>query len=256
MDAVTTSRSLAEHVALVTGAAGTIGSAICHTLAVAGSRVVVTYRRSEAEAEALLTSLPGEGHTLVQADVTDTASLARLVQHLETTYSRLNILVNNAGMTRFVPHDDLDALGDVLIDDIFRTNWRGAFAAVRACKPLLKASGTGVIVNISSVAGTTGQGSNVAYCASKAALDSLTRSLARALAPTIRVVSVAPGLIEGEYTKVFDSDWSQAQAAHTPLGRLASAEEVDAAVYTACTYLTCSTGCVIPVDGGRPLGHS
>lgn len=256
MGVVTTSGSLAERVALVTGAAGTIGSAICHTLAAAGSRVVVTYRRSETEAETLLANLPGEGHTLVQADVTDTASLARLVQHLGATYDRLDILVNNAGMTRFVPHDDLDVLEDALIDDIFRTNWRGAFAAVRACRPLLKASGAGVVVNISSVAGTTGQGSNVAYCASKAALDSLTRSLARALAPSIRVVSVAPGLIEGEYTKTFDSEWSQAQVAHTPLERLASAEEVAAAVYVACAYLTCSTGCVIPVDAGQPLGHS
>ena len=188
--------------------------------------------------------------------MTDTASLTRLAEQLGVTYGRLDILVNNAGLTRFVPHDDLDALEDALIDDIFRTNWRGAFAAVRVCRPLLEASGTGVIVNISSVAGTTGQGSNVAYCASKAALDSLTRSLARALAPTIRVVSVAPGLVEGEYTKAFDANWSQAQAAHTPLGRLANAGEVAAAVYAAYAYLTRSTGCVIPVDGGRPLGTS
>ena len=249
------SGSLLERVALVTGAAGTIGSAICHTLAVAGCAVVVTYRQSKAEAKALLADLPGQGHTLIQADVTDTASLTRLAEQLGATYGRLDILVNNAGMTRFVSHDDLDALEDALIDDIFRTNWRGAFAAVRACRALLEASGAGVIVNISSVAGTTGQGSNVAYCASKAALDSLTRSLARALAPTIRVVSVAPGLVEGEYTKAFDSDWSQAQTEHTLLGRLASADEVAAAVYAACAYLTCSTGCVIPVDGGRPLGN-
>ena len=186
------SGSLLKRVALVTGAAGMIGSAICHTLAAAGCRIVVTYRQSKSEAQALLADLPGQGHTLAQADVTDTASLTRLAEQLGVTYGRLDILVNNAGLTRFVPHDDLNALDDALIDDIFRTNWRGAFAAVRVCRPLLEASGTGVIVNISSVAGTTGQGSNVAYCASKAALDSLTRSLARALAPTIRVVSVAP----------------------------------------------------------------
>ena len=107
------------------------------------------------------------------------------------------MLVNNAGVTRPVPHDDLDALDDELIDHIFQVNWRGAFATVRALRPLLAAGAGGVVVNISSVAGQTGLGSNIAYCASKAAMDSMTRSLARALAPQIRVVSVAPGWVEG-----------------------------------------------------------
>jgi 3-oxoacyl-[acyl-carrier protein] reductase len=105
------------------------------------------------------------------------------------------------------------------------------------------------------VAGTTGQGSNVAYCASKAALDAMTYSLARALAPTIRVVSVAPGLVQGPYMKQLDAEWSLAQRDSTPLRRLATADDVASAVYTVAAHLSFSTGCIIRVDGGRPLGN-
>ncbi len=168
-------------------------------------------------------------------------------------YGKLDLLVNNAGITRFVPHDDLWGLDDALIDQIFRTNWRGAFACTRAFRDLLEVDGGGVVVNISSIAGVSGQGSNVAYCASKAALDSMTRSLARALAPDIRVLSVSPGLTEGRYTAQLSATWSQQQAEKTPLRRLAEADDVARAVLAAASYLTFSTGCIIPVDGGRPL---
>lgn len=246
---------LTERVALVTGAAGEIGSAICRRLAAEGYRVVVTYRSSQDEAEALLGSLPGDGHRLGRADVSDSASLGRLAEEVGQAYGGLELLVNNAGFTRYVPHDDLDALDDRLIDEIFRVNWRGAFAAVRAFAPLLRRSGAGVVVNVSSLAGTTGEGSSVAYCASKAALDAMTKSLGRALAPGIRVVSVAPGLVEGAYMRRLDPAWSGAQRSSTPMERLTTPDEVAAAVYAVAAHLTFSTGCVIPVDGGRPLGH-
>lgn len=197
--------------------------------------------------------LPGDDHLVVRAAVDDSSTLAELTARITAHYGRLDLLVNNAGVTSFVPHDDLWGLDDALIDQIFRVNWRGAFACVRALKSLLSEKGGGVIVNISSVAGVTGSGSNVAYCASKAALDSMTRSLARALAPEIRVVSVSPGLTDGRYTEQLDPDWSQQQAEQTPLGRLAAAKDVANAVLAVATHLTFSTGCVIPVDGGRPL---
>jgi 3-oxoacyl-[acyl-carrier protein] reductase len=246
---------LTDRVALVTGAAGAIGAAICRRLAQAGACIVVTYRSSEQEARALVAGLPGDGHLLAQADVADSSSLERLAQEVEKTYGRLDILVNNAGFTRYVAHNDLDALDDNLIDEIFRVNWRGAFAAVRALRPFLDKSDAGVIVNLSSVAGTTGQGSNVAYCASKAALDAMTYSLARALAPTIRVVSVAPGLVQGPYMERLNSEWSIAQKESTPLQRLATADDVASAVYAVAAHLSFSTGCIIRVDGGRPLGN-
>jgi len=165
----------------------------------------------------------------------------------------VDVLVNNAGVSRAVPHADLDALDDTLIDEIFRVNWRGAFASVRALRALLEAGDGGLVVNISSIAARTGVGSNVAYCASKAAMDSMTRSLARALAPRIRVVSVSPGWVEGEYALRMPPELIQEQRDRTPLGRIARAEDVAEAVYAVAAHLTFSTGDVIPVDGGRPL---
>ena len=148
---------------------------------------------------------------------------------------------------------ELDALDDALIDDIFRVNVRGAIATVRAMRPLLAADDGGLVVNISSVAGRTALGSNIAYCASKAALDNVTMSLARALAPQIRVVSVSPGWVEGEYAQRMPPALIQEQRDKTPLARIASAEDVADAVLALATQLRFTTGAVIPVDGGRPL---
>ena len=244
---------MSGRVAVVTGATGGIGSAICVQLARAGSRVVLTYKDREGEARALAEQLPGDDHLVVRAVVDDSSTLTELAERIAAHYGRLDLLVNNAGVTRFVPHNDLWGLDDALIDQIFKVNWRGAFACVRELKDLLAATGDGVVVNISSLAGVTGNGSNVAYCASKAALDSMTRSLARALAPEIRMVSVSPGLTDGRYTEQLDPDWSQQQVEQTPLKRLAAANDVANAVLAVVTHLTFSTGCVIPVDGGRPL---
>lgn len=241
-------------IVVVTGAAGGIGSAICRRLAEAGATIVILYRNNAEGAQTLLRSLAGEGHLLLQADVVDSASLQQAAQEITTKLGKVDLLVNNAGVTRQVAHADLDALDDELIDTIFRTNWRGAFACVRAFKPLLDQSNDALIVNISSVAGQIGMGSNVAYCASKAALDSMTRSLARALAPQIRVVSVSPGWVLGEYAQRMDPTMIDAQRQKTPLAKLATNEDVAEAVYSVAVHLKHSTGCIIPVDGGRPLG--
>ncbi|MEW5717897.1 MAG: SDR family oxidoreductase [Chloroflexota bacterium] len=247
-------RALNGRVAVVTGGSGGIGSAICRRLASAGARVVLTYRQNENAAQAVLAGLEGSGHTIARAQVDDSAALQRLADQVAEKYRKVDLLVNNAGVTRPVPHDNLDDLDDDLIDQIFRVNWRGAFAATRAFKNLLMSGDGGLIVNISSVAAVTGLGSNVAYCASKAALDSMTRSLARALAPKIRVVSVAPGWVEGEYAKRMAPAIIAEQKLKTPLERIARAEDVADAVLAVATLLTFSTGCIIPVDGGRPLG--
>jgi len=110
-----------------------------------------------------------------------------------------------------------------------------------------------LVINISSIAGVTAMGSNVAYCASKAALDSMTKSLARALAPEIRVVSVSPGLVDTDFVKGLDQKWRDEQAARTPLKRLATADEIGAATLAVVTHFRYSTGCIFQVDGGRPL---
>jgi len=245
--------SLENQVAVVTGGGGGIGSVICQYLAEAGASVVLTYHQSVEKTQAVADSLAGDNHLVVQAPVDDSAALAQLAEQIQAHYARLDILVNNAGITRPVAHDDLDSLDDTLIDDIFRTNWRGAFASIRAFKNLLMADDGGLIINISSIAARTAVGSNVAYCASKAAMDSMTMSLARALAPKIRVVSVSPGWVEGDYAKKMPPEILDEQRQKTPLHRIAQPEDVADAVIAVATQLTFSTGCIIPVDGGRPL---
>jgi 3-oxoacyl-[acyl-carrier protein] reductase len=244
---------MSGQVAVVSGAGGGIGSAICQRLAEAGAHVVLTYRQSREKTQAVADSLSGEGHMVVQAPVDDSTAVQRLAGQVAERYGRVHLLVNCAGVTRPVAHDDLDGLDDELIDHIFRVNWRGAFAMIRAFRPLLDKGEGGTVVNISSIAGVTAVGSNVAYCASKAAMNSMTMSLARALAPKIRVVSVSPGWVLGEYAKRADPTYLQEQIDKTPLGRLATAEDVAEAVWAVATQLTFTNGCIIPVDGGRPL---
>ncbi len=244
---------LEDQVVLITGGAGGLGRAMCHEFANQGARLIVGYRRSAAAAEALVGELEGHGHSAKQAPVADSRRLTLLAGEIEAEHGRLDILINSAGITRFVAHDDLDALDDELIDEIFRTNWRGAFACVRACRPLLDAGAGGLVINISSIAGVTAMGSNIAYCASKAAMNTMTMSLARALAPRIRVVSLSPGLAETDFVTGLDQAWWDEQSRRTPLQRLARPEDVAQAALAIATGLKFSNGCIIPVDGGRPL---
>jgi 3-oxoacyl-[acyl-carrier protein] reductase len=245
-----------QPVAVVTGGTGGIGSRICVALAQEGMHVVVGYSRSADAAKAVVAGLPGQGHAAMASPVTDSAALASLAEEIGARYGRCDVLVNCAGTTRFVPHGDLDGLDDALIDSILATNVRGPFAMVRALRPLLdksKQPGGGVVVNVSSIAAVTAMGSNVMYCASKAALDNMTKSLARALAPRIRVLAVSPGLVDTGFILSMDQAWRDEQAARTPLRRLAAPEEVAAAVAVAIKNLTFTTGAIISVDGGRPL---
>ena len=264
-------QTLQNKIALVTGGAGGIGSAICRKLADEGASVVITYNSNAEKAENLLKTLNGDNHAIFHAPTTDAERVRALADFVKMKYGRLNILVNNAGITTPIPHTNLEELTDEWIDKIMQTNVRGTFAMVRAFEKLLEkspptprggdstdapplgAGGLGLIVNISSVAAITGIGSNIAYCASKAAIDSITRSLARALAPDIRVVSVSPGFVEGEYTKSFDPAFLKMQLDGTPLNRFATPEDVADAVYALTTYLRFTTGSIIAVDGGKPL---
>jgi 3-oxoacyl-[acyl-carrier protein] reductase len=244
---------LTNKISVVTGGAGGIGSAICKRLSEAGATVIITYNSRRDKAEKLLTELAGNNHFIFHAPVNDSNALQQLAVFIKEKHEKLDILVNNAGITKLVAHDDLDGLTDEWIDKIFTTNVRGSFAMIRGCKALLLKSDNALVVNISSVAAITGIGSNVAYCASKAAMDSMTRSLARALAPKVRVVSVSPGCVMGEYTKTVDPAYLQQQLDATPLKRLATPEDVANAVLALATTLTFTTGSIIPVDGGRPL---
>ncbi len=274
---ITTKSPIKSKVVLVTGGAGEIGSAICRKFAENAFDVIITYNSNKEKAENLLAELIEiskqnthnspliSNHSIFKAPSTEPQKLFDLAAIVKEKYGKLEVLVNNAGITTPVPHSDLDSLTDEWIDKIMQTNFRGSFAMVRAMKELLlqnnseieqsktENQSTSLIVNISSIAGIYGIGSNVAYCASKAALDSMTRSLARALAPKIRVVSVSPGFVEGDYTKNFDPLFLSNQLNNTPLGRFALGADVANAVFAVATQLTFSTGNIITVDGGRLL---
>lgn len=245
---------LAGRHAVVTGGGGGIGSEICRRLAERGASVVVAVASRLDRAQGVVDALPGTGHLAMRCRVDDAGDVDELARRVGQAFGDLDVLVNAAGITRPVPHANLDELDDELIDRIFRVNWRGSFAVVRALRPLLDFADGGVVVNISSVAGVTGHGSNVAYCASKAALDSMTRSLGRSLAPTIRVVSVSPGWVEGEYASSLPAGVLDGHREATPLRRLATPADVADAV-EAAIGLRATTGAIIPVDGGRPLGR-
>ena len=248
--------SLAGKAALVIGGAGGIGAASAKLLAEAGAKLALTHRPGKEAADRaapLIKALPGEGHIAIPADVANTRTLIAARDQIERGFGRLDILVNSAGFTKPIPHGDLDALDDDVIDRMFAVNWRGQFAAIRTFAPMLKASGDGLVVNISSIAALNGAGSNIAYGAAKAGIDVMGKSLARALAPQVRVMTVSPGVVSTGFVPGRGAEFNEKAAASTPLKRVAIAEDVADAVLACATHLSYSTGTTIIVDGGRSL---
>ena len=249
-------RSMKDKVVLVVGGAGSIGAVSAKRFAELGARIAISHRDAPDETAAAATvvqSLPGDGHAALIADVAQTATLTALRAEIERRFGRLDILVNAAGFTKPVPHADLDALDDDLIDRMFAVNWRGQFAAIRTFAPLLKASGDGLVVSISSIAGTNGIGSSIAYCAVKAGIDAKPKSLARVLAPEVRVLAVAPGVVDTGFVPGRGADFNAKTATTTPLKRIATAEDVASAILACATQLGFATGTTFVVDGGRSL---
>ncbi len=240
-------------VALVTGGGTGIGRAASLLLARAGAAVAVNYSRSEGDAEATASEIRATGgrSIAVQADVSDNAAVETMVGRVVREWDRLDVLVNNAGTTFFVEHADLDALTEAMWDRILAVNLKGVFFCCRAAARVMRRQAGGRIVNVASIAGLTGQGSSIGYCASKAGVIAMTKSLALALAPAIMVNAVAPGFVETRWTEGKD-EFRARSLAGTPLGRVAAPEDVaDAILYLAKTDFV--TGQVITVDGGRTL---
>lgn len=238
---------------LVAGALGAVGQATARRFARLGARVVALHRRPREEAAAFLATLAAGEHFGVEASITDSDSLARAAEVVRARVGKLDVLVNTAGFTKPVPAGDLQALTDELIDSIFQANWRGVFATIRAFHPLLKASGDGLVVNVSSIAAFTGTGSNLAYVASKAGLDVMGKSLARALAPEVRVLTVSPGVVDSAFVPGRGADFNAKAGAATPLKRVGTPDDVAAAIEACATSLRFATGQVLVVDGGRAL---
>jgi NAD(P)-dependent dehydrogenase (short-subunit alcohol dehydrogenase family) len=238
---------------VIAGGLGAVGKATAVRVAALGARVIVLHRRSRDEANAFIHSLPSGNHFAVSADITDSATLEQAAGEVASHVTSVHVLVNTAGFTKPVPAADLDALSDELIDSIFAANWRGVFATIRAFHPLLAASGDGLIVNVSSIAGTTGTGSNLAYVAAKAGVDILGKALARSLAPAVRVLTVSPGVVESGFVPGRGADFNSKAAASTPLKRIGQPDDVAAAIEACATTLRFATGQTIVVDGGRAL---
>ncbi len=245
--------ALAGRVAVVTGGSSGIGAATARRLAAAGATVVVGYNAGVDRANALVGELAGGGHMAVRLPMEDTAAIQAAAHDVTAKFGKLDVLVNSAGMTKAVPHGDLDAMDDDTFDRIMVANVRGPFATIRAFVPLLRASGDGVIINVSSLAGSTGQGSSIAYCASKAAMDTMGMSLARVLGPEIRVIGVSPAAVATDFVKGRSMEAVEKQAAGTPLKTLMQADDVAVAIMGAVTHLRLSTGTTLLVDGGRHL---
>jgi ketoreductase RED2 len=240
--------ALAGRVALVTGSSSGIGEATARRLAAEGAAVVINSSASVDAGERIAASLPNACY--VRASVADAAQCEYLVATALERFGRLDILVNNAGTTSVISHADLDAVTDEIFHRIFDTNLLGPWHLTRAALPHLKQSPCGVVVNVTSVAGIRPTGSSIPYAVSKAALNHLTRLLAKVSGP-VRINAVAPGLVETPWTK----DWGplHEQVARTaPLQRSATADDVAEAIFGVIQsrYMT---GEIVVVDGGLSL---
>jgi 3-oxoacyl-[acyl-carrier protein] reductase len=242
-------------VALVTGSAVGTGRETALAFARRGSDVAVNYSRSRAEAEETADMIRALGRKTLclQADVADDDAVRRMVATAVEELGRLDVLVNNAGTTSFIPHNELDKVQESDWEKILSVNLKGPFYAVRAAADALRKTG-GAVVNVSSVAGVSGTGSSIPYCASKAALNNMTVTLARALAPEIRVNAVAPGFIDTRWFKQLEGYEfiKQMSTEHAPLKKVCQPEDVAKVIVDLATS-DLITGQVLVVDGGMTI---
>ena len=248
----------------MTGSATGLGAAVAMKLAERGSNVVINYTKSKKEAEETLALVKAKGvdAIMVQGDVGEDADCRRIAQAAVDKWGRIDVLVNNAGTTQFANHADLEALSADDFMWIYKVNVIGAYQMIRACAPHMKKAGKGSVVNISSIAGVTGIGSSVAYAASKGALNTMTLSLARSLAPEIRVNAICPGFIG---TRWFSDRFGDAQFEKikkqqeetTPLARAGTPDDIAVSVaFFAGEGSDHITGETLITDAGLHLGFA
>ncbi len=249
--------------AVVSGSATGIGAACARHLAAAGLTGAVSYTKSAAEAEATAEACRALGveALVVQGDVAEDADCRDLVAAALEAWGGLDVLVNNAGTTRFADAGDLESLAKDDFDRIFAVNVIGAYQLTRAAAPHLKAAGGGgggAVVNLSSHSGFSGIGSSIAYAASKGALNTLTLSLARALAPEVRVNAVCPGFVDtrwmaGKLNQAEMAEFRARAAEIAPLKLLVTPDQVAEAVCWFALGGRAVTGQLLVIDGGTHL---
>jgi 3-oxoacyl-[acyl-carrier protein] reductase len=248
------------HVAIVTGASRGVGAATARLLSEKGYRVVINYSRSEAEARAVqetCNALGGET-LLCQADVSEDKDCRRMVEKTLDQWGRIDVLINNAGTTKFCAHDNLDGLSKEDFLHIYSVNLVGPYQMIRAVAPHMKRNGEGAIINMASIAGVKAVGSSVAYSASKAALINLTVAMARVLGPEIRVNAVCPGFIQGEWMEqgMGKERYEMAKAfleKNVPLHITATPDLVARTVLYFIEEASLVTGETLMLDGGYHL---
>jgi 3-oxoacyl-[acyl-carrier protein] reductase len=251
---------LTDSVYVVTGSGTGIGAACALRLAANGASVAINYSRSEREAREVAAACEAKGGRaiVVRADVSSDVECRELANATLSAWGRIDGLINNAGTTKVVDHADLEGLDADDFQRIFGVNVVGAFQMIRAVAPAMRRQGRGAIVNISSIGGIMGDGSSVAYAASKGALNTMTLSLARALGPAIRVNAVCPGFVESRWTRTNLGEAYERKkrgyAAGTPLGSVLNPEDVADAAIWLLERGSKVTGEVIRVDGGFHLG--
>lgn len=252
---------MSRKAAIITGSATGVGAASAKLLARNGWNVVINYSRSETEAVATAAACRTEGADalVVKGDVADDAACRHMVEAAVERFGRLDALVNAAGVTKFVQHEDLDGLSSDDFLRLYAVNVVGPYQMARAAAPHLKKSGRGDIVMVSSIGGIRAGGSSIAYCASKAALNNMTLALARALGPEIRVNCVCPGLIEGRWMRDAVGEERYAEIVSswettTPLRKTATPEDIAEHIYWFISGAPLVTGQVLVIDSGHHLG--
>ncbi len=246
-------------VCIITGGGTGVGRATALQLAGQGYAVAVVYSRSKDEAESVVAEieLVGGRAVAIKADVGVDAECTAMVEQVVAELGGVDVLVNCAGITAFIPFDDLEKVTDEIWERLFRVNVMGAFHCARAVRAAMLESGGGQIINVSSIAAQLGQGSSIPYCASKAALDNLTVSLARTLAPKIRVNGVAPGFITGRWLEGgLGENYAAVKQSFekaVPLGKVCDPADVAACIVSLITGSQLVTGQTLVVDAGMMI---
>ncbi|RIX50118.1 SDR family NAD(P)-dependent oxidoreductase [Paenibacillus nanensis] len=244
---------LKNKVALVTGGGTGIGKATSLALSRLGAAVIVNYSRSLEDAEETVRQIREEGGRAValQADVSRDEEVRVMVEKAVQLFGTVDMLINNASVTRHIPMHDLETATEDVWDELFGVNVKGMFFCARAVAPLMRRNRQGAIVNLGSIAGQTGLGSSLPYAVSKAAVHGLTKSLARALAPDIRVNCVVPGAVETRWWAGKEEQMRKL-APNLLLQRISTADDI-AQMICAALAQEAMTGQIITVDSGQTL---